>query len=155
MGFHDPQTQFCFFLGTIYLLTQKFAPPCEGGDKSVNKYIITSFFVTLHFPNAPFDCNITSPPETPLHRASKTSPHPLHYANSGGSARNTNASFFRNYINHSLIPLVNQIHHHLHHYILFLGAALGNHQRKGHEGIVGNSFRPIGTIKNAVVVQEP
>ena len=33
-----------FNMGTIYLLTQKFVPPCEGGDESVNKYIITFFY---------------------------------------------------------------------------------------------------------------
>ena len=33
-----------FNMGTICLLTQKFAPPSQGGDKSVNKYIITFFY---------------------------------------------------------------------------------------------------------------
>ena len=56
---------------------------------------------------------------------------------------------------HSLIPLVNQIHHHLHHHVLFLGATLGNHQREGHEGVVRQALGAIGTVEDAVVVQEP
>ena len=47
-----------------------------------------------------------------------------------------------------LIPLVNQIHHDLHHYILFLGAALGNHQREGHEGVVRQALGAIGAVED-------
>ena len=46
----------------------------------------------------------------------------------------------------SLIPLIYQIHHHLYHHILFLGAALGNHQRKGNEGVIGQTLSAIGTV---------
>jgi hypothetical protein len=35
-----------------------------------------------------------------------------------------------------LILLINQIYNHFHHDILFLGAALGNHQGEGNEGVV-------------------
>ena len=55
----------------------------------------------------------------------------------------------------SLIPLIYQIHHHFYHHILFLGAALGNHQREGHEGVVRQALGAIGTVEDAVVVQEP
>ena len=56
---------------------------------------------------------------------------------------------------HSLIPLINQIHHHLHHHIFLLGAALGNHQREGHEGVVRQALGAVGAVEDAVVVQEP
>ena len=46
----------------------------------------------------------------------------------------------------SLIPLIYQIHHHLYHHILFLGAALGNHQRKGNEGVIGQTLGAVGTV---------
>ena len=46
----------------------------------------------------------------------------------------------------SLIPLINQIHHHLYHHILFLGATLGNHQRKGNEGVIGQTLGTVGTV---------
>ena len=35
-----------------------------------------------------------------------------------------------------LILLINQIYNHFHHDVLFLGAALGNHQGDGDEGVV-------------------
>ena len=35
-----------------------------------------------------------------------------------------------------LILLINQIYNHFHHDVLFLGAALGNHQGEGNEGVV-------------------
>ena len=46
----------------------------------------------------------------------------------------------------SLIPLIYKIHHHLYHHILFLGAALGNHQRKGNEGVIGQTLSAVGTV---------
>ena len=46
----------------------------------------------------------------------------------------------------SLIPLIYQIHHHFYHHILFLGAALGNHQRKGNEGVIGQTLGAVGTV---------
>ena len=54
-----------------------------------------------------------------------------------------------------LILLINQIYNHFHHDIFFLGAALGNHQGEGNEGVVGNTLWTIGTIENAVAVEEP
>ena len=56
---------------------------------------------------------------------------------------------------YQLILLVNQIHHYLHHHILFLGTALCNHQRQGHEGVVGYALASVGTIEDMVVVEEP
>ena len=46
----------------------------------------------------------------------------------------------------SLIPLINQINHHLYHHILFLGTALGNHQRKGNESVIGQTLGAVGTV---------
>ena len=54
-----------------------------------------------------------------------------------------------------IIALVNQVHYDLHHYILLLGTALGNHQCERYKGIVGNALGAIRTIKNSVIVQEP
>ena len=52
------------------------------------------------------------------------------------------------------ILLVNQIHHHLYHYVLLFRFALRNHQREGHEGVVGDALSAIGGVKDAVVVEE-
>lgn len=38
-----------------------------------------------------------------------------------------------------LILLINQIHNHFHHDVLFLGTALGNHQGEGDEGVGENT----------------
>ena len=54
-----------------------------------------------------------------------------------------------------LIPLINQIHHHLHHYILFLGFALGNHQGQCNQGVVGYALAAVLAVEDAVVVEEP
>ena len=51
--------------------------------------------------------------------------------------------------------MVNEVHHHFHHYILFFCLALGNHQGKGDKGVVGNALTAIMTIEYAVVVEEP
>ena len=48
------------------------------------------------------------------------------------------------------VILINQIHHHLHHHILFLRAALGYHQRECHQGIVGNTLPAVLSIQNTV-----
>ena len=53
------------------------------------------------------------------------------------------------------IPLVDEVDYHLYHDIFFFGTAFGNHQRKGYEGIIRQSFRTVGTIKNTIVIQEP
>ena len=54
----------------------------------------------------------------------------------------------------SIVP-VDQIHHHLRHHILLLGAALGDHQRQGDQCVVVQKARAVGTIEDAVVLQEP
>ena len=46
-----------------------------------------------------------------------------------------------------LILLIYQVHHNLHHYILFLSAALCNHQSKCNEGVVGNAFVSVLAIE--------
>ena len=53
------------------------------------------------------------------------------------------------------ILLVNQIHHHLYHYVLLFRLALGNHQREGHEGVVGDALSAVFVIEDAVVIEEP
>ena len=54
-----------------------------------------------------------------------------------------------------IIALVNQVYYDLHHYILLLGAALGNHQCERYKGVVGNALGSVGTIEDSVVVEEP
>ena len=53
------------------------------------------------------------------------------------------------------VVLVDQIHHHLHHHVLLLRFALGNHQREGHEGVVSDALAAVFVIEDAVVVEEP
>ena len=36
----------------------------------------------------------------------------------------------------SLVPLIDQIYHDLHHHVFFLSLALGNHQGKGNKGAI-------------------
>ena len=50
-----------------------------------------------------------------------------------------------------LILLINQIYNHFHHDILFLGAALGNHQGEGNEGVVGTRIKSFFSKKNATL----
>ncbi len=38
------------------------------------------------------------------------------------------------------IPLINQVHHNLYHYVFFFCLAFGNHQGQGYEGVVGETF---------------
>ena len=54
-----------------------------------------------------------------------------------------------------LVVLIYQIHYHLRHHILLLGAALGDHQRQGDQCVVVQKARAVGKVKNAVVLQEP
>ena len=53
------------------------------------------------------------------------------------------------------IVLIDQIHHHLRHHVLLLGAALCDHQRQGHQRVVIQETRAVGTVEDAVVLQEP
>ena len=55
----------------------------------------------------------------------------------------------------SSIPLINQVHHDLDHYVFFFRLALGNHQGQGDEGVVGEAFGAVFAIEDAVVVEEP
>ena len=50
------------------------------------------------------------------------------------------------------VTLINQVHHHLNHYILFFGLALSNHQSKGYEGIIGKAFGAVRAVKNTVAI---
>ena len=52
------------------------------------------------------------------------------------------------------VLLVYQIYHHLHHHILLIRLALGNHQGQGNKGVVGKSFCVVCSIENVVVVGE-
>ena len=51
--------------------------------------------------------------------------------------------------------LIDQVHHHLHHDILLLCLALGNHQGKCYERVVCQSLGAVFTVEDAVVVEEP
>ena len=53
------------------------------------------------------------------------------------------------------IVFIDQIHHDLRHHILFLCATLSNHQRQGHQCVVIQETRAVGTVKNPIVLQEP
>ena len=46
-----------------------------------------------------------------------------------------------------LIILIYQIHHHLRHHVLLLGAALGDHQRQGDQYIVVHKARTISAMR--------
>ena len=54
-----------------------------------------------------------------------------------------------------LIILIDQIHHDLRHHILFLCAALGNHQRQGDQRVVIQKARTVSTVENPIVLQKP
>ena len=54
-----------------------------------------------------------------------------------------------------LIVLVYQIHNHLHHHILLLGTALGNHQGECHERVVDYTLAAVCGIENVVLLHEP
>ena len=54
-----------------------------------------------------------------------------------------------------LVVLIYQIHHHLRHHVLLLGAAFGDHQRQGHQRVVVQEARAVGAVEDAVVLQEP
>ena len=59
-----------------------------------------------------------------------------------------------NLLNKSIL-LINQVHHHLHHYILLLGLALGDHQGQCDQGVIGNTLAAVLAVEDAVVVEEP
>ena len=58
-------------------------------------------------------------------------------------------------LNALFIPLVYQIHHDLYHYVLFFGAALGNHQGERHKRVVGQARGSVRSIEHPVFVHEP
>jgi hypothetical protein len=63
---------------------------------------------------------------------------------------------FRNHVLVSVsVVLVDQIHHHLHHYVLFLGLAFGNHQGEGHQRVVGDTLGTVFVVEDAIVVEKP
>lgn len=49
----------------------------------------------------------------------------------------------------------NEVHHHLHHRVLLLRAALGDEKRKGNKGGVGYALGVVGMVEDAVLVHEP
>lgn len=51
-----------------------------------------------------------------------------------------------------LVILVDEVDDHLHHDVLLLGAALGNHQREGDEGVICNTLATIRSIQDAMVL---
>ena len=51
--------------------------------------------------------------------------------------------------------MVNQVYHDFHHHVLLLSAAFSYHQRQGHEGIICQTLAAVGSIENAIVVEEP
>ena len=55
----------------------------------------------------------------------------------------------------SIIVLIDQIDYHFDHHVLLIRAALGNHEREGHEGIVGDSFMSVRSIEDVVTIEEP
>lgn len=58
-------------------------------------------------------------------------------------------------INLSLIVFVDEVDDDFDHCVLFFGAAFGNHQSEGDEGVVSDALSAILVIKNAVAVEEP
>ena len=54
-----------------------------------------------------------------------------------------------------LVTLINQVHHHLDHYIFLLSLALGNHKGERHESIIGKAFGTVRTVEDAVAIEEP
>ena len=53
------------------------------------------------------------------------------------------------------VVLVDQIHHHLDHHILFLRIAFRNHQGESHQSVVGDALGAVFVIEDAVIVEEP
>ena len=53
------------------------------------------------------------------------------------------------------ILLIDQIHHHFHHDILFLGLALGYHQSEGYKRVVCQPLGAVRTIEDAIIVEKP
>lgn len=51
------------------------------------------------------------------------------------------------------VVLINQVHDHLHHDILFFRPTLSYHQREGDKGAVGDALSAVLTVKDAVVVR--
>ena len=54
----------------------------------------------------------------------------------------------------TLILLVNQVYHYLHHHILLLRLALCNHQCQSHEGVVCKALATILTVKDSIVIHD-
>jgi hypothetical protein len=55
---------------------------------------------------------------------------------------------------HLIVP-VYQIYNDFYDYVLFFGAAFGDHQRKGDKGIVLYQPTVAGTVENVVLLQKP
>ena len=55
----------------------------------------------------------------------------------------------------SLIVFVDEVDDDFDHCVLFFGAAFGDHQGEGHEGVVGDALGAVLIVKDAVAVEEP
>lgn len=54
-----------------------------------------------------------------------------------------------------LIVLVDKVDDDFDHCVLFFGAAFGNHEGEGYEGVVGDALGAVFIVKDAVAVEEP
>ena len=55
----------------------------------------------------------------------------------------------------SLIFLINKIDDDFDHCVFFFGAAFGDHEGEGNEGVVGDALGSVLIIKDAVAIEEP
>ena len=53
------------------------------------------------------------------------------------------------------VLLIDQVHHHFHHVILFLGLAFGYHQSEGYKRVVCQPLGAVRTIEDAIIVEKP
>lgn len=54
-----------------------------------------------------------------------------------------------------LIVLVDKVDDDFDHCVLFFGAAFGDHEGEGDEGVVGDALGTVLIIKDAIAVEEP
>lgn len=54
-----------------------------------------------------------------------------------------------------LIILVYEVNDDFDHGVLFFGAAFGDHQSEGNEGVIGNSLGTVFIIKDTITIEEP
>ena len=66
----------------------------------------------------------------------------------------TSSSLFTLGIAHASMAL-RSLNHNLDHNIFFFGLALGNHKSERHESVIGKAFGAIGSVEDAVAIEEP